>query len=185
MSSVRSVKVTAREASGVVCPFEGRPVEIYMHVQPGSITYSAPHAFSLQVPVEGLERLVDKATMRNGVAGAVGKSGLPKDPYTGETLSLRDFGDGRYCYTGGFNPRAARESLEELVYFLKMRDGKSPAPRPESLPPVTSVTEKPVAKPHDIELSEETLRAATEAVVMSGKFENRTTVHVSRGRKQR
>lgn len=119
------VVVTAREVDTLICPYTGEKLEVHMVVQPGSVTYSAPKAFTLHEPVATMEELLLRASMRNGVTGSVPGKGPVICAYTGEPLRLRTLPDGRVCFTGGFNPRAMSESLGEFVYKASMRNGET------------------------------------------------------------
>lgn len=182
---MKSIAVTAPEAQRLRCPFTGKPLTVHMHISPGSVTFSAPDAFSLKVPRGSLKTLLDDASMRNGVYGAVTVDKAMTDPYTGEKLRVREFPDGRVCLIGGFNPRAAVSTLGEFIYRASMRDGVT-----DMTPPVSIKIEKPEAhRPEpkaEEEVSEETMEAAERIVsdaVKDGKLEvSSTTVHMSRQR---
>lgn len=133
---MKSVKVTVSEASGLVCPYTGRPLEVHMNVAPGSITFNAPDAFCVQQPVDSVEILLDRLSMRNGVAGSVSGDAMMRDAYTGEILRIRDLPGGKVAAAGGFNPRAAKQSVEEFAYYASMRAGVPSRPRPPSPEPV-------------------------------------------------
>lgn len=161
------VVVTDRKADGLRCPFTGNRLVVHMVVHPGSIVFNAPDAFTLAEPVDGLDTLFMRASMRNGVSGAAPVEGPVRDPYTGETLTLKTLPDGRVCYVGGFNPRAACESLDRFVYMASMRDGRTDMP-----PPAEFVVEKPgvsrCLKHKSIDVSQDTVAAAEAAVDKAG-----------------
>lgn len=184
MTEARDVVVTVREAERLFCPYTGKHVEVHMYVKPGSITYCAPHAFTLAEPVATLEELLRRASMRDGVAGVAAGDDARTDVRTGEPLVLRELPDGRVFFSGGFNPRAACDSLEEFLYRFTMRGGKAVMPEPKAFQPVKP--ERLFAPKHrDTEISEDTARAADSLVRKSGKFEKKTVVSMSRGRVRR
>lgn len=159
-----TVKVTSKLVEGLTDGFTGEPLEVMMTVTAGTPPlYNCPDAFSVHVPHGSLEALRDDVSMKDGVRG-LRDSVHPKCPYTGEDLLLRVFPDGRFAYKGGLNPRVAYKSLEELRYWLSMRDGKSPYVKPGP--------QKPVTKPERAgrELAEENVpsdatREVTEKIV--------------------
>lgn len=161
------VVVTDRKATGLKCPFTGENLVVHMVVHPGSIVFNAPGAFTLAEPVDRLDTLFMRASMRNGVSGAAPVDGPVLDPYTGAPLALKTLPDGRVCYVGGFNPRAACESLDRFVYMASMRDGKTDMP-----PPGEFVVEKPRAvrylKHKSVDVSQDTVDAAEAAVDKAG-----------------
>lgn len=161
------VRVTSRLVEGLTDGFTGRPLEVYMSVKPKSPPmFHCPDAYSVHVPRGSLASLQDAVSMKNGVCG-LRDSVNPTCPYTGEKLKLRPFPDGTFAYSGGLNPRRAFLSLEDLVYHLSMRDGKTDAAKPEAHAAV-----KP--KEGDRELSEQnaptdaTKEAVEKAVVAAG-----------------
>lgn len=126
------VKVTSKLAEGLTDCFTGRPLEVFMEVKAKSPPmFYCPDAFSVHVPFVSLEALQDAVSMKNGVCG-LRDAIHPTCPYTGAKLKLRQFPDGRFAYAGGLNPRRAFESLEDLVYHLSMRDGKTDMAKPEA-----------------------------------------------------
>lgn len=132
-----TVKVTSKLVEGLTDGFTGEPLEVVMTVTAGvPPLYNCPDAFSVHVPHETLESLQDDVSMEKGIRG-LRDAVHPKCPYTGEPLLLRTFPDGRFAYKGGLNPRVAYKSLEELRYWLSMRDGKSPYAKPGPQKPVT------------------------------------------------
>lgn len=165
-------KVTAARACGIACPFTGKEIDVYITVGNGSIFYSCPDAFTLSEPVASLAELQDRASMRNGVRGSADGAKSPKCPYTGKKLLLRTLPDGRYFYSGGFNPRRACSSLDELLYWLTMRDGVAARPAPAPRCPVEEIREPPPPRlDAKVEASDATLEAV-EAVAAE---------HMSRG----
>ena len=175
--AVRDVVVTTRSVERLFCPYTGKLVEVHMIVQPGSIVFCAPTAFTLAEPVEGIDNLIRRSTMRNGVTGVVTPSEGAKDVYTGETLRMRDFGDGRFSFVGGFNPRAACQSLDEFLYRFTMRAGVPTIPPPEDMK-VEAVVRTRRPRSRQVAVSQTTLEAAEKAAEASGAFERRTVVTV-------
>lgn len=124
------VKVTSKLAEGLIDGFTGRPLEVLMEVKAKSPPmFYCPNAFSVHVPYDSLEALQDAVSMKDGVCGLRDVI-HPTCPYTGAKLKLRPFPDGRFAYAGGLNPRRAFESLEDLIYHLSMRDGKTNVSKP-------------------------------------------------------
>lgn len=142
-------KVTVPRARGIKCPYTGKEIDVFLTVGNGTVLYSCPGAFTLREPVGGLAELQDRASMRNGVCGAADGTKHPRCAYTGEKLLLRNLPDGRYFYAGGFNPRQAYRDLDELLYFLTMRNGTASRPRPGPKVPVERTREPPRARPGD------------------------------------
>ena len=175
------VIVTAPAARDLVCPFTGKRLVVHMYIKPEGFIFCAPDAFTLSEPVDKIDTLYRRASMRNGVEGMATQGLRNIDPYTGSPLRLRTLEDGRVSLVGGFNPRSACTSLEEFVYKASMRDGKTDIPVPQVTQRVAA-PEKPkhIAKPKDIELSEDALRVADAAVRKSGKFQNKTSVRIER-----
>lgn len=129
-------RVTVPRALGIKCPYTGDMLDVYLTVAAGGVLYSCPNAFSLAEPVGSLQQLQDRASMRNGVAGAADGARHPVDAYTGSPLKLRALPDGRYSYTGGFNPRRVFTDLDELLYYLTMRNGVATRAKPGAKKPV-------------------------------------------------
>lgn len=161
------VKVTSKLVEGLTDGFTGRPLEVIMEVKAKSPPmFHCPDAFSVHVPYDSLEALQDAVSMKNGVCG-LRDATHPTCPYTGVKLKLRPFPAGRFAYAGGLNPRRAFESLEDLVYHLSMRDGKTAVAKPKA-----HVAMKP--KEGDKYLSEQnapsdvTKEAVEKAVVAAG-----------------
>ena len=166
---MKSVVVTVSEASGLTCPYTGKPLVVHMNVAPGSITFNAPDAFCAQEPCESFDVLMRRLSMRNGVEGIVKGGDAMKDPYTGKPFRVRDLPDGKVAVCGGFNPRAARMSVEEFAYYASMRDGVTDRMMPTAAEPVTGAKEsreKPQAPSHGP--SDELRQACLESVLSSG-----------------
>lgn len=175
MSKVIDVVVTAPEASGVRCPFTGDPMEIHMVVQPGGVMFSAPDAFTLSEPVESYERLLLRATTRNGVSGAVPSNATPLCPYTGEALRLRELPDGRVCFVGGFNPRAGFKTLGEFLYRATMRDGVAVLDLPGEFD-AEAPARRRFLKHKDIQPTQATMEVAEKVAEESGFFQKKSMV---------
>ena len=171
-------RVTVPRALGITCPYTGESLDVYLVVRRGSVLYSCPDAFTLAEPVGDLAELQDRASMRNGVHGIADGSKKPACAYTGERLRLRVLPDGRYMYEGGFNSRRAFFDLDELLYYLTMRDGKATRARPAGLQPVEAVREPPPRRPDGrVSPSDATLEAMER--VAAGHMGRGTTVSVS------
>ena len=177
--AIRDVVVTVRSVERLFCPYTGKHVEVHMLVQPGSIVFCAPAAFTLAEPVKGLDNLIRRSTMRDGVTGVVSNAEGMVDAYTGKKLRLRSLGDDMFCFVGGFNPRAACGSLEEFIYRFTMRDGKPHVDPPSEFAVETTVRARE-PRQKSVDVSAETLAAAEKAAEASGMFESRTQVRVDR-----
>lgn len=184
---MKSVKVTVSEAANLTCPYTGLPLEVHMNVAPGSITFSAPDAFCVQEPVASYEVLMDRLSMRNGIAGVVEGNEMMKDAYTGEILQIRELPDGRVAVRGGFNPRAAKESVEEFAYYASMRGGKTDRRKPDAPGAVMKGKEEREHAPlsvHDGPSDE--LKEHCEKELVNAGMKGPTFVSLSRkGRKQK
>ena len=180
MTEARDVVVTVKEAERLFCPYTGKHVEVHMLVKPGSITFCAPHAFTLAEPVKDVAELNRRASMRDGVTGVVNGPNLRVDLYTGDPLRLRELADGRVCYVGGFNPRAACESLEEFLYRFTMRNGEAKMKPPKEFEAVKP-KRMTFGRKKDVDVSEDTMRFAHEMVAGSGKFSKKTRVSMAGG----
>ena len=163
------VKVTSKLAEGLTDGFTGRPLEVFMEVKAKSPPmFYCPNAFSVHVPYDSLEALQDAVSMKNGVCG-LRDATHPTCPYMGVKLKLRLFPDGRFAYAGGLNPRRAFESLEDLVYHLSMRDGKTDMAKPEAhAVAVTKPKEGDKYLPEQNAPSDATKEAVEKAVVAAG-----------------
>lgn len=166
---VTDVVVTAREAQHLKCPFTGRDLVVHMIIQPGSVAFCAPDAFTLAEPVSNMAELIQRSTMRNGVSGVVDQKHSRVDPYTGEELRFRELPDGRVCFVGGFNPRAACDSLGQFIYRATMRDGKTSLDNPEKVKAEHTIVQRTL-KHKDLKVSDETMKAAESAVEKTGNF---------------
>ena len=148
-------KVTTARATGIKCPYTGRTLDVYLTVVNGSVLYSCPDAFTPSEPVDSLETLQDRASMRKGVAGLADGVKEPVCAYTGKPLRLVMTPDGKYCYVGGFNPRRAFPDLDKFLYYLTMRNGVAsrelPSDKPVAEKPAPLAKELPgaVTKPSD------------------------------------
>lgn len=166
---MKSVVVTVSEASGLVCPFTGKPLVVHMNVAPGSITFNAPDAFSAQEPCSGFDALMRRLSMRNGVEGIAKGGDVMRDPYTGKQFQIRDLPDGRVAVAGGFNPRAAKASVEEFAYYASMRGGVTERKPPAPQAPVTGVKERNTSGPAESQTpSDELQQACLDGVLASG-----------------
>ena len=171
-------KVTVPRALGLKCPYTGEGLDVYLTVVQGGVLYSCPHAFTLAEPVGSLAELQDRASMRNGVRGVADGAARPACAYTGERLLLRELPDGRYMYAGGFNPRRAFTDLDELLYYLTMRNGVATREKPGPRIPVERVRPEPPKRPDErTEPSDATLEAMEK--VASEHMERGTVVSMS------
>lgn len=176
---MKSVIVTADEATGLTCPYTGKSLVVHMNVTPGAVTFNAPDAFSVHEPVKDCDTLMRRLSMRNGVEGIVTGAAAMTDPYSGEKFRFRDFPDGRVAVCGGFNPRAARLGLAEFAYYASMRNGKTDRRKPISPKPVVKAR-PPASKPATSGPgpSDELQQTCLDSVLNSG-FEKPTVVSMS------
>lgn len=166
-------KVTTPRACGIRCPYTGDEIDVYLTVGPAGVLYSCPGAFTLSEPVATLPELQDRASMRSGVHGLADGAVSPKCAYTGKPLLLARLSDGRFMYRGGFNPRRAYRDLDELLYWLTMRDGIPTRALPTGgTVPVESVEEPPKAVPD---------AAAVPSDATLETMENLAAQHMERG----
>lgn len=180
---MKSVVVTVSEATGLTCPFTGKPLVVHMNVAPGSITFNAPDAFCAQEPRADFETLMRRLSMRNGVEGAVEGGSAMKDPYTGKPFQVREMPDGKVAVRGGFNPRAACLSVEEFAYYASMRGGVTDRKPPAPQVPVTGARERRKPKPAAPQgPSDELQQTCLDSVLASG-FEKPTVVSMSTAKK--
>ena len=115
MAKATEIIITDKCVRGLKCPFTGQELKVVGHIGGGHIVYNAPEAFSLSEPQASVERLYARATMRNGVEGAVSREEAMIDPYTKNRFELKQLPDGRFQFRGGFDPRMGRMSLAEFV----------------------------------------------------------------------
>ena len=178
------VKVTSKLVEGLTDGFTGRPLEVIMSVKPKSPPmFYCPHAYSVHIPYESLKHLQDAVSMKNGVCGCR-EVVHPTCPYTGETLKVHLYPDGKFGYRGGLNPRRAFTSLEELVYCLSMRDGVAKMPKPGKKPVAVKPKEGDKDLPEQNAPSDATREAVEKAVVNAGlPRQTQVSMSVSHGKK--
>ena len=169
--------MTAPVAQGIVDPYTGDEIAVFGVVSGHVVTFSAPEAFSLAEPQADIERLYSRASMRGGLEGAVPREQALTCAYTGRRLSLERLPDGRWCLTGGFNPRRGMPSLVEFVR-LASRGARRPSepPKAELAPRLASET---AAKPSADCIGEELSEIAGKAAKALGADRGRTTVSMS------
>lgn len=136
MSHIKDVLVTAPEAVGITCPYTGRPLDVYMRIVSGLVTFSSPDALSLAVPHADRDELLRKARLRNGVAGPKGSEAVCA--YTGNAIAVETTPDGKYYMKGAFNPRSAHMGLYR--FLAKLSRGSVDLQTP---PPCTTVPDIP------------------------------------------
>ena len=186
MSKATEINITAREARGIKCPFTGQELQIVGHIDGGHIVYNAPEAFSLAEPQASVERLYARASMRNGVEGAVSREEAMTDPYTGARFTLKQLPDGRFMFRGGFDPHRAMMSLAEFVKTASRGErafGEAPkATSVEHIEDDVPTVADDTNDPHKVveEMSE---KAAHDIAKAAGLDHGRTTVAVSRNAK--
>lgn len=179
MATVNDIVIECPEARGIRCRFTGRPMEIVAHVCEGTVTYSVPKAFSLYEPQASVDLLYQRASMRDGMMGAVDRDECLVDPYSGKRMSLRETPDGKFYFDGGFDPTCATMSLPELIRGLT---GKVVDAAPEA----TSIEHPGDLTPDDSDLAHVQVEDLTEeaaekmAKVIPGATRGRTTVSMSR-----
>lgn len=123
-------KVTSKDFEGLVNPYTGEPMTVYMKVRSGGkVLFACPDTYSTSDLEDDTASLYSKWNRKNGV------SGLRTDQpivcaYTGKPLSvMKRFG--KVCYTGGFDPHMFY-TRSEFLYYAWMRDGVSKFPEPVS-----------------------------------------------------
>ena len=180
---VKEFKVSSPVADDLVDPYTGAVLTIVGRVSGAFVTYSSPTAFTLSEPQESIERLYARASMRNGVEGMASKDESLKCAYTGAALSLERTPDGKWYFSGGFNPRSGRLSLAEYVGLASRGTGVTSDPDPcESIP--TMESEK-VDAPSTDAVGEELEQIAGEVCKSIGADNGRTTVSGFRRKKAR
>lgn len=166
------VVVDSPAVNGLVCAYTGTPFHVVMRAIPGFVTFSAPDAFSLHEPVDqkDIPLLLLRASMRNGVAGAVSDEKRMFDAYTGARLVLTKTAEGKYYLEGGFNPRAGKRSLAEFIKYASMRDGKPTCEVSEPPKSREDVRSAPALTPHPPRdtKSEDAARMAREMAKLMG-----------------
>lgn len=124
-------KVTSKDFTGLVNPYTGEPMTVFMLTGNGPVKFTCPKTFSTADLAGSDSELYDRWNRVNGVSGL--KTGKPiACAYTGELLTpVTRFG--QKCYSGGFDPHLFY-SRSEFLHYAWMRDGvsKFPKPGPES-----------------------------------------------------
>lgn len=116
MALIKDILVMAPEARGITCPYTGHPIDVYMRVASGIVTYSAPYAVSLAVPHDSREELLRLAATRRGVQGP--EHYAETCAYTNRKVTLRETPDGKFYMEGAFNPRMASMNREGFLKTL-------------------------------------------------------------------
>lgn len=174
MSNVIHTRLQCPEVKGLIDKYTGRELEVFAHISEGVVTYSAPGAFSLRVPQTSVDALMRRASMRGGIAGAVGPGAALKCAYTGADLAVRQNDKGLYYLEGGFDPTVACMSLGEFVEKASCGERKV-----EKAPEARASVEIPDMTPNDDDaahkvVDEETEKAAHEmAKVVPGAMKGR------------
>ncbi len=93
--------------------------------------YMAPGAYTPSDWQKDMAKLLDEASTRRGMVGAV--QGDPHCPYTGKKLALEADPELGFRFVGGWNPAMPVDSPEMFAYLARRRDGKEDptAPKPE------------------------------------------------------
>lgn len=165
MAKLKDILVNAPEATGICCPYTGKPLAIYMRISTGVVTFSAPRALSLAVPWDDRDQLLKCASYRNGepVEGASAVCA-----YTGAPLTLTETPDGKFYMAGAFNPRGAHLGLQRFIGLLSRRE--PPETPPRATLPVDIATAPDEGQVFELpqEAHERTERAAEEFVRNTG-----------------
>lgn len=138
-------KVTSTDFQGLINPYTGEPMTVFMVVSPKGVKFTCPDTFSTADPAESPSELYRGWDRVNGVAG-VKKGKKITCAYTGETLTIATR-FGKPCYSGGFDPHRFY-TRDEFIYYAKMRDGVSP------VPPPSGVEQRVKAPPRSSEITE-------------------------------
>lgn len=174
---IKDFKVTASFAAGLKDLFTGKPIEIIGHISGPIVTYSAPDAFTLTEPQTSVDTLYYRASMRNGIAGIVPRESSVICPYTGERMTLERTPDGRWYFSGGFNPRRARMSLAEFVNLASGGAKKvAEPPKAETISKIETEPQEPVDEP---DIGEELNEVAEKVTKALGADHGRTTVSMA------
>ena len=180
---LKRFRVTSPVAVGIVDPYTGDELVVEGVVRGPVVTFSAPDAFTLCEPQKDVRVLYARASMRNGVEGVVNREESLKCAYTGRPLRLERLGDGRWFFSGGFNPRRGYPSLAEFVR-LASRGERCPEepPKGEMSEPLKG---EAVDKPSTECVGEELSEVAEKTVKALGADKGRTTVSMAGRRGKR
>lgn len=156
---------TAEEFRSLVCPYTGRPLQVYMLIVPGQRPmFHAPEAYAPAIPYESKETSYRMWNRKNGVEGL--KSDTPiVCAYTGEPLRPMSDPHG-FWYSGGFDPRRFYPR-EDFLRLASSRNGVSPREVEEPTRIEASAPDMKPVFPHRIdkpELSDEAIHIAEKAV---------------------
>lgn len=167
MAHIKDVLVTIPEAVGILCPYTGRPLDVYMRISSGLVTFSAPKAMSLAVPYTDRSELLKVAGLRDGVAGPEGAETVCA--YTGANLVVETTSDGRYYMRGAFNPRSAHISLPKFLSILSRNAVNLSAPLPcRTIPEIPTEVDEDQKFEIPQEAHERTEKAAEQFVRSTG-----------------
>lgn len=173
------IPCTGRDFKGLTDPHTGRPLEVVMLVGgPGGPLFAAPKAYAPAQRFATSKGAYDAWCRSEGIDAA--RAGEPiVCAYTGERLVPASDEGGCY-FKGGFDPRMFRPRAE-FLYYAAMRAGKSPFPPPEPEAQVETVKEKTKpTKTHGVELTDEAMDFAEDAMKKSGFVpEKKTRVSMS------
>ena len=174
---LKRFRVTSPVAVGITDPYTGDELVIEGVVRGSTVTFSAPDAFTLCEPQKDVRVLYARASMRNGVEGVVNREESLKCAYTGKPLKLEHLSDGRWCLSGGFNPRRGYLSLAEFVR-LASRGERCPEepPKGEMSEPLKG---EAVDRPDAGCVGEELNEVAERTVKALGADKGRTTVSMA------
>jgi len=185
MSLVNRVPLSCPEVNGLICPYTGKPLAVVASICNGVATYNAPAAFSLGKPVASAELLYRRASMRNGLYGNVSMDEAVYDAYTGEELELVRTDDGKFYFTGGFDPTRPCFSLSEFVRKASCgkRDLDAP-PQATSVEHVGDMTPDDSDSAHKVvdDLTEEAAQKIVDAI--PGANKGRTVTGYRGGKKR-
>lgn len=166
MSLIKDILVTAPEAQGIKCPYTGKPLDIYMRISAGIVTFSAPEALSLAIPWPSVADLREAAAMRDG-SPAEGPGSVCA--YTGAPIEVVETEDGQYYMKGAFNPRRSYLSLQKLLKDLSRGAVVTEAPpTAETIPEIQTELDEDQKFEIPQEAHERTERAAQQFVRSTG-----------------
>jgi len=163
----QTIPCTGKDFKGLTDPHTGRPLEVVMLVGgPKGPLFAAPKAYAPAQRFATSKGAYDAWCRSEGIDGA--RAGEPiACAYTGERLVPASDVGGHY-FKGGFDPRVFRPRAE-FLYYAAMRAGKSTFPPPKPETPVETVKEPPKpTKTHGIELTDEAMDFAEDAMKKSG-----------------
>lgn len=122
-------RVTSNDFLGLVNPYTGKPMVVFMSVYPNSEPmFTCPDTYSTADRKTTREELYRGWNSVNGIEG--GRHDKPiVCAYTGEPLAMVEAPDGSVYYKGGFDPHMFY-TRDEFLYYATMRNGVAKRPKP-------------------------------------------------------